>query len=86
MSYDNWKLATPPEYDELGPKPEEEGEGPEERKLSELPTTCCMNVGGAGPFKSCNKPAATWYRHNDDICSYCEEHDYPCGEAIEVVD
>ena len=78
MAYDDWKLATPPEYDELGPEPEEE-----EMPLSQLPMTCCMNVGGAGPFKSCDKPAVHWYRHNEDICSYCGEHDYQCGTPIQ---
>lgn len=75
MSYDDWKLATPPEYDNLGPEPEEEDEP--------LPTTCCMNVG-VDVYVSCDKPAVHWYRHNEDICSYCEEHDYQCGEPIEV--
>ncbi len=46
-----------------------------------LPTTCCSNIGDS-VFKSCDKPALYWYKHNDDICSYCEEHNYQCGEQI----
>jgi len=85
MSYDDWKLATPPEYDELGE--EEEGEEepqPEQVNREQLPSKCCMNVGREG-FVSCDKPAAYWYRHNEDICSYCGEHDYQCGTPIEAV-
>lgn len=29
MGYDDWKLATPPEYDELGPEPIHEEEPPQ---------------------------------------------------------
>ncbi len=48
----------------------------------ELPETCCKNVG-AQNFIACNKPATHWYQHNQDICSYCDEHDYQCGTPIE---
>lgn len=47
-----------------------------------LPESCCMNIGGAGPIKFCDKPATHWYQHNEDICSYCDEHDYQCGAPI----
>lgn len=48
-----------------------------------LPTSCCKNVAGLGePFRSCDKPAAYWFKHNEDICSYCFEHRYVCGEEI----
>jgi hypothetical protein len=41
-----------------------------------------MNVGGAGPFQSCDKLATHWYQHDEDVCSYCDKHDYQCGQAI----
>lgn len=40
-----------------------------------------MNIGNEG-FIACDKPATFWYRHNDDICSYCDEHNYACGEMV----
>lgn len=46
---------------------------------------CCMNIA-IGKFKACGKPAKTFYKHGEDICSYCEEHDYCCGEPINVAD
>jgi len=42
---------------------------------------CCKNIG-IDKFQACGKPAKTFYKHDDDICSYCEEHDYCCGEPI----
>jgi hypothetical protein len=42
---------------------------------------CCKNVG-VDKFQACGKPAKTFYKHDEDICSYCEEHDYCCGEPI----
>jgi hypothetical protein len=50
--------------------------------INPLPTTCCMNVGGHGTFQSCGKTATHWYHHNEDVCSYCDEHDYQCGEPL----
>ncbi len=47
-----------------------------------MPATCCMNVGDTG-FVPCDAPAVVWYSHNEDVCSYCEKHDYACGELIE---
>lgn len=49
----------------------------------DLPKTCCKNVGIQG-FVSCDKPATHWYLHDEDICSYCEEHDYQCGLKIDM--
>lgn len=51
----------------------------------DLPTLCCKNVATNGPFKSCEKVATHWYLHNGDVCSYCDEHDYVCGEPIKRV-
>lgn len=48
----------------------------------ELPKTCCMNIAKGGPFQACDKPAVYWYKHNEDICSFCIEHNYQCGEPI----
>ena len=42
---------------------------------------CCKNVG-VDKFQACGKPAKTFYKHDEDICPYCEEHDYCCGEPI----
>lgn len=36
MSYDNWKLATPPEYDELGPEPEDSHSREDEPKTMQV--------------------------------------------------
>lgn len=43
---------------------------------------CCKNVG-AEVFRSCDKPAVFFYRHGDSICSYCEEHNYVCGQRLD---
>ena len=46
----------------------------------EFPKTCCKNAAkGDEPFRSCGKPAAHWFLHDEDICSYCDEHKYTCG-------
>lgn len=50
----------------------------------QLPSTCCKNIGGAGPIQLCEKPATHWYLHNDEVCSFCDEHDYQCGTPIRV--
>lgn len=45
-----------------------------------------MNVAherGREGFVSCDEPATVWYKHNDDICSYCPRHDYECGERVQ---
>ena len=34
------------------------------------------------PSVPCEKHAKTFYLHNDDICCYCAEHDYQCGEQV----
>lgn len=44
---------------------------------------CGKNVSVDGPFKLCNKQSRFFYRHNDSICGYCEEHNYQCGEPME---
>lgn len=54
-------------------------------KLEDLPQECCRNIGN-GRLVYCDRPATHWYLHNDDICSYCDEHDYQCGEKIELKD
>jgi hypothetical protein len=41
--------------------------------------------GSSMPGMPCEKPAKTYYLHNlhnHDVCCYCEEHDYQCGEQI----
>ena len=43
--------------------------------------TCCMNIG-KNEFKSCDKIATSWFLHDEDICSYCNDHPYVCGEPI----
>lgn len=43
---------------------------------------CCKNVGDVY-FKACGKPAVHFYLHDRDICPYCEEHNYACGEKID---
>lgn len=51
----------------------------------ELPQTCCMNVAherNAAGFVACDERAVHWYSHDGDICSYCDAHDYKCGEPI----
>lgn len=50
-----------------------------------LPKLCCMNVGGHS-VKWCGQEATVWYKHygTEDICSYCEQHDYDCGEKINI--
>lgn len=47
-------------------------------KLSDFPTECCSYIWG----KCCDKPAEHFYFHNKNICSYCEEHNYSCGELL----
>ena len=48
-----------------------------------LPKTCCRVVGmNDKGLAFCSAPALYWYQHNEDICSYCEEHNYVCGEQI----
>ncbi len=52
-----------------------------------LPMSCCKVVEGDPDDKGiqvCGKLACHWYMHNGDICSYCEEHNYACGEKIDV--
>ena len=46
---------------------------------------CCKNVG-SDKFEPCNRKAKTFYKHGEDICSYCEEHDYCCGEQINATE
>jgi len=46
--------------------------------------TCCKNIGTNG-IKFCNKPAKHWYLHEDNICSYCEGHNYVCGTKIDPI-
>jgi hypothetical protein len=46
-----------------------------------LPKTCCMNVGTDG-YKACGLPAAHWFRHDTDVCSYCPQHKYQCGDTL----
>lgn len=43
---------------------------------------CCKNVGENG-FVACGRPATKYYRHDDSVCTYCDEHDYQCGQPIE---
>jgi hypothetical protein len=50
------------------------------------PKECCLNVSNGGPFEACGQQASHWYKHNDDICSYCNKHNYVCGEVIIPVD
>ena len=45
---------------------------------------CGKNIG-TERLQLCGKPAKTFYQHNDDICCYCEEHDYCCGTPIDLV-
>ena len=50
-----------------------------------LPKYCCKNVGGDGPFKPCGAFATHWYTHSgnaEEICSFCDEHNYVCGIPI----
>lgn len=48
-----------------------------------LPATCCKNVSdGSVVFVACGAPAAFWYLHGDDVCSYCAKHNYQCGWRI----
>jgi len=49
-----------------------------ELTIASLPKTCCKNVG-TECVGFCNKPAQHWYKHNEDICSYCDEHKCECG-------
>ena len=44
--------------------------------------TCGKNVGGCGSFVACGKPAVRWYKHNDDVCAWCADHDYVCGDPM----
>lgn len=50
------------------------------------PSTCCKNVGDAGPFEACGGPATYWYAHNGNVdeglCSYCDRHNYVCGTRL----
>ncbi len=50
-------------------------------KFSDFPTTCCSNIDGSD-LQSCNENARYFYLHNEDICSYCEKHNYICGEQL----
>lgn len=49
-----------------------------------LPKTCCSVTGKDqnDNIIFCDELAKHWYIHNNDICSYCEEHNYVCGEEI----
>jgi len=49
-------------------------------KSADFPTTCCKNVGGH--YEICDEVACHFYLHNEDVCSYCEEHNYVCGEEL----
>ena len=53
-------------------------------KLSDFPTTCCSNISNSDyeGFQSCDETAMYFYLHNEDICSYCEKHNYVCGEQL----
>ena len=53
-------------------------------KFSDFPTTCCSNISGPDyeDFQPCDESACHFYLHNEDICSYCEEHNYVCGEQL----
>jgi hypothetical protein len=53
--------------------------------MSEIEWECCKNVGFDG-FVACGRPATKFYRHGDSICSYCDEHDYVCGQSLERTD
>lgn len=46
--------------------------------------TCCMVIkhGNDGKLVFCDKLAESFYKHNGDVCSYCKEHDYVCGEPL----
>lgn len=69
-----------------------------EIKHRDFPRHCCKNVAtGKGdrkqsfrseaePIKSCDKLAKYWYLHNDDICSYCVEHNYVCGYKLIITE
>jgi hypothetical protein len=50
----------------------------------DLPKTCCKAIYDSGTKYPCpcDKPATRWYLHNEDICSFCEEHNYVCGIPI----
>lgn len=55
--------------------------------IGELPCFCCKVIGQGAidqPPVICGKPAVRWYRHGEDVCSYCEEHPSVCGEPILV--
>ena len=50
-----------------------------------LPDTCCRNAAherGLEGFVPCGETATKWYLHGQDICSYCDRHDYPCGHPL----
>lgn len=51
--------------------------------LNNLPELCCKVIGSKDnkPI-TCDKEAKHLYIHNDAVCSYCDEHDYVCGEKI----
>lgn len=51
-----------------------------------LPATCCMNVGEPGKAKSCDAKATKWYRHNSDVCSFCDDHPHVCGTPVTEAD
>lgn len=55
------------------------------------PTGCCINTTKTStdvgdPSVWCGKPAVKWCLHNNDVCSYCQEHDYTCGQRIKYGD
>lgn len=47
---------------------------------TDLPVKCCKYLSAEMRF--CNAPATYWYQHGDDVCSFCERHNYKCGEPI----
>lgn len=43
---------------------------------------CCKNIATDGPFTACGQEAKHFYSHDGDICSYCDAHNYQCGEKV----
>lgn len=39
-------------------------------------------VDNSGVGKCCDEPSKNYYLHNGLVCSYCDEHNYACGEPI----
>jgi hypothetical protein len=45
---------------------------------------CCRNINSKHDeaLVACDEPAKHFYLHNGGVCSYCDEHNYACGEPI----